>query len=31
MQHVTYTEFLPLLLGKQTVEKYDLVPKSEVE
>jgi hypothetical protein len=30
VQHITYTEFLPMLLGKETVETYDLVPKPEV-
>lgn len=30
VQHVTYTEFLPMLLGKETVQKYDLMPESEV-
>ncbi|KDR12477.1 Peroxidasin, partial [Zootermopsis nevadensis] len=29
VQHITFTEFLPMLLGKETVQKYDLVPESE--
>ncbi|PSN49557.1 hypothetical protein C0J52_04989 [Blattella germanica] len=28
VQHITFTEFLPMLLGKETVEKYDLAPRS---
>ncbi len=30
VQHITYNEFLPLVLGKSVMENHDLIPLKEV-